>query len=111
MKSQFTKPTTWSMRPMRWVANPMKATISPTLASPCRFSQAPSAKMLMTVTVAAAPCRTLTTAHQLRTGNWAESRRSITSRIIRISADSRTKLCTSATLPMVSPARSASAVR
>lgn len=67
--------------------------------------------MLMTVMVATAPCSTLTTAHQLRTGNWAESSRSITSRIMRISAEIRTKLCTSTTLPMASPARSAIALR
>ena len=61
----------------------MKVTTWPTVTSPFRFSQAPSAKMLMTVIVAAAPCRTLTTAHQFSTGNCAESSRSITSRIIR----------------------------
>ena len=48
-----------------------------------------------------------TTAHQDSTGICAPSRRPTTARNSRTSSSTRVKLCTSATLPSVSEARSA----
>ena len=66
-----TKPIACSSRPISSVAKPMKLTISPTLALPCRLSQVPSTKMAMTVMVEAARVSTLTTAHRFSTGYCA----------------------------------------
>ena len=107
--SRLTKPIAWSMRPISWVARPMKVTISPTVARSCRCSQVPSAKIAISVMVELAPDSTVSSAHQLSTGNWAAISWSMAARSLRASAASRTKLCTRTMLPSASPACSASA--
>ena len=107
--SRLTKLIAWSKRPISWLARPMKVTISPTVARSFRCSQVPSAKVAISVTVELAPDKTVSSAHQLSTGNCAAISWSMTPRSRRVSADSLTKLWTSVTLPSASPACSASA--
>ncbi len=86
----------------------MKVTISPIEASRCANSQAPSRMIDRMVIVVAARVSTAIKAHQDSTGICAASSLSTTALSSETSASTRAKLCTSATLPSVSEARSAS---
>ena len=67
-KTVLVKLTACSMRATSMVARLMKATISPTVAWPCRFSQVPSRNTPRIVSVAEARVATAASAHQDRTG-------------------------------------------
>ncbi|TCO38232.1 hypothetical protein EV148_10868 [Dokdonella fugitiva] len=91
---------------MSIIAKPTKLTIAPTVTSPLRLSDVPSAKIATIVSVLAARLATDSQAQPRSTGYCAASARRIRSRIAATSAPSRVKLCTTSTLPNTSPARS-----
>ena len=105
-----TKPTAPSSRAISSVAKPMKETMSPTVALPCRCSTVPSMKMQITVMVAAARVSTATTAHQFSTGNCRSSTWPTISWNSRASDCRREKDCTTITLESASCALPASCV-
>ena len=107
MNSWLAKPTACSSRMISMPAKLMKVTISPIVARPCTCSQVPIRKIASSVSVVAARVITVTTAHQDSTGICAASSRSTAFRSAVTSASTRAKLCTSATLPSASDARSA----
>ena len=107
MKIELMKPTTCSSLAISMVAKFTNITISPMVARPCACRMMPTTKIARTVMVVEARVITVTIAHQDSTGICAESSRWATLRRSCTSASMRTKLCTSATLPSASDARSA----
>jgi hypothetical protein len=97
-----------SSLPISSVARPMKLTISPTSACPRTCRIVPSTTMEITAIVLAARVITLTTAHQVRTGNWCWITRCTMSPNSLVSAARRVKLCTTITFAKASCAVPAS---
>ena len=98
------KLTACSIRPISIVARLMKATISPTVAWPRRFSHVPSRKMARMVSVAEARVATAASAHQDSTGSWAARSWSMMPLSSRASCSMRVKLWITGTLPSASEA-------
>ena len=105
--SLLIKDTTCSSLPMINPAKAIKVTISPTVMRFMVNSQAPSTTMHRIVSVVAERVSIVMTAHHDRTGSWALSTRWLIPLRLSTSCCTRAKLCTNATLPKVSDARSA----
>ena len=107
MKMELMKPTICSSLSISMVAKFTNITISPMVARLCACSTMPTTKIARMVMVVDARVITDTIAHHDSTGICAESSLLATLRRSCTSASMRTKLCTSATLPSASDARSA----
>jgi hypothetical protein len=105
MKTLLMKLTTCSSFWISMVAKETNITISPTEVWPRSCSTMPTVKMARIVIVVDARVITVTSAHHDNTGICAASNLSTTKRTPCTSASTRTKLCTSATLPSASEAR------
>ena len=88
-------------------AKVMNMTIPPTVVCPREKRTSPTMRIASMVKVVDVLVSVFAKAHQDRTGICAPSRRSTTLRRSRTSTSTRVKLCTNATLPRVSEARSA----
>ncbi len=91
-----------SSRLISRLAKPMKVTISATEACPFTCSTVPMITITITAMVEAPRVSTLTTAHQLSTGNWCAITWSAIWPKRRRSAASRVKDCTTITLASAS---------
>ena len=85
----------------------MKATIWPTVVNPCIRSQTPVTRIATSAIVALDRVATVASAHQVRTGIWAFSIRSISRRSAVVSSSARAKLWIAGMLPSTSDTRSA----
>src|SRR4051794_23780762 len=110
MNTLLMKLTTCSSFWIRSVAKLTNITISPTEVSPWSCSAMPKVKIASTVIVVEARVMTVTRAHHDSTGICAASNWSATERRPFTSDSTRTKLCTSATLPRASDARAESSL-
>ncbi len=85
----------------------MKATIWPTVVSPCMRSATPVTRMLASARVELDRVATEASAHQVNTGIWALSIRSIILESALVSSSARAKLWIAGMLPSTSDTRSA----